>query len=210
MSSYYPTDSSLMSKRALVFLIIVVIHVLAIWAFASGLARSGAKYLQTILQTNIIQAEKPKELPPPPPQADLKIRPPVQVIAPAFAINIPAEPPPIQQVTTKPPPPPVVKAIVVPPTPPVPAKVTYAPDPADYYPDSSRRAGEEGRALVKVCVDPRGKIGVVEISATSGHADLDAAAVRYAHAMRFKPATQNGKPVDTCPSLPVKFQLNGG
>jgi protein TonB len=210
MSSYYPTDSSLLSKRALVFIIIVVIHILAIWAFASGLARSGAKYLQTILQTNIIQSEKPKELPPPPPQADLKIRPPVQVIAPAFAINIPAEPPPMAVVTTKPPPAPVVKAIVVPQAPVVPMKATYAPDPADYYPDSSRRAGEEGRTLVKICVDVRGKIGNVEVAGSSGHPDLDAAALRYAHAMRFKPATQGGKPIDICSSQPVKFQLNGG
>src|SRR5579864_6371090 len=101
--SYHPTaDASYLSRRSVVFIVIVVVHVVAIWAFATGLARSGARYLQTILQTNIIQTEKPKDLPPPPPPVDLKVRPPVQVIAPDINISIPVEaPPPIQVVTTQ-------------------------------------------------------------------------------------------------------------
>src|ERR1700732_1538082 len=107
--SYHPTqDVSYLSRRSVVFIVIVVVHIVAIWAFETGLARSGARYLQTILQTNIIQTEKPKDLPPPPPPVDLKVRPPVQMIAPDINITIPVEapPPPITNVTTHPAPPP--------------------------------------------------------------------------------------------------------
>src|ERR1019366_6613098 len=108
MSAYYPQDASFLSKRAIVFVAILVIHAVVIYAFASVLAKSGQRYLQTILQTNIIQTENPKDLPPPPPPVDLKERPPVQVIAPDINITIPVDtpPPPITNVTTKPTPPP--------------------------------------------------------------------------------------------------------
>src|SRR5450631_2833525 len=114
MSAYYPQDASFLSKRAIVFVAILVIHAVVIYAFASGLAKSGQRYLQTILQTNIIETEKPKDLPPPPPPVDLKERPPVQVIAPDISITIPADapPPPIQTITTQRVEPPPPRAIV--------------------------------------------------------------------------------------------------
>src|ERR1700689_5868778 len=100
--SYYPTDSGHMSRRLVAFVAIIVVHAIVIWAFISGFANQGARYVQTILQTNIIQTEKPKDLPPPPPPVDLKERPPVQVIAPDINISVPVDaPPPIQTVTTQ-------------------------------------------------------------------------------------------------------------
>jgi protein TonB len=183
--------------------------VLLIWAFASGFANNGVRYVQTILQTSVIQTEKPKDLPPPPPPVDLKERPPVQVIAPDINITVPvdAPPPPIQTVTTqRVEAPPQPRAIV----PGTPVKVTYQPDVSDYYPDASRRAGEEGRVLVKVCVGVSGKIDSTDVATTSGHPGLDAAALKVAKAYRFKPATSEGKPVASCPSLPVKFELHTG
>src|SRR5580692_12271843 len=111
MAAYYPQETSIFSKRAIVFIAIVVFHVLVIYAFATGLAKSGQRYLSTILQTTMIQQEKPKDLPPPPPPVDLKEKPPVQVIAPDINISVPVEaPPPIAVVTTQtaPPPPPVI------------------------------------------------------------------------------------------------------
>ena len=124
--------------------------------------------------------------------------PPVQVIAPDINITIPVEapPPPITNVTTQavPPAPPAPRAIV----PGTPVKPTFVPDVQDYYPEVSRRNAEEGRAVVKVCVN------------TTGHPLLDEAALKVAKAFRFKPATSEGKPVASCPNLPVKFELHGG
>jgi protein TonB len=204
--AYYPHDSSYASRRGVALLGIIALHVVLIWAFANGFAKQGVRYVQTILQTNIIQTEKPKDLPPPPPPVDLKERPPVQVIAPDINISIPTEaPPPIQQVTTQrvEAAPPAPRAIV----PGTPLRPTYAPAVSDYYPDSSRRAGEQGRALVKVCVTAAGKLDNAEVTTTSGFPDLDGAAIKYAKAMKFKAATSEGKPVESCSNLPVKFEL---
>ena len=208
MSAYYPQESNFFSKRLVVFVAIVVLHVVIIYAFASGLAKSGQRYLQTILQTNIIQTEKPKDLPPPPPPVDLKERPPVQMIAPEINITVPVEapPPPITNVTTQPQAPPPPRAMV----PGTPVKPTFVPDVQDYYPEVSRRNGEEGRAIVKVCVNVAGKIDSVEIANSTGHPLLDEAALKVAKAFRFKPATSEGKPVVSCPTLPVKFELHAG
>jgi periplasmic protein TonB len=208
MAAYYPQETSIFSKRAIVFIAIVVFHVLVIYAFATGLAKSGQRYLSTILQTTMIQQEKPKDLPPPPPPVDLKEKPPVQVIAPDINITVPVEaPPPIQNVTTKaaPPPPPTPRAVA----PGTPIKPISMPDVHDYYPEQARRDGQEGRAQVKVCVGANGKIQTAETATTSGFPALDEAAIKVAKAARFKPATSEGKPVDSCATLPVKFELHG-
>ena len=204
--AYYQHDSSYLSRRGLVFLVIIALHGFLIWAFAEGFARQGVRYMQTILQTNIIQTEKPKDLPPPPPPVDLKERPPVQVIAPDINITVPVEaPPPIQTVTTAKVegPPPAPRAIV----PGTSIKPISIPNTEDYYPDSSKRAGEEGRVLVKICVNAASKLDSVDVQTTSGYPDLDQAAVKLAKAGRYKAATQEGKPITTCAPLPVKFTL---
>ncbi|MGA8707842.1 MAG: TonB family protein [Steroidobacteraceae bacterium] len=209
MAAYYPQESNFLSKRLIVFVAIVVLHVFIIYAFATGLAKSGQRYLQTILQTNIIQTEKPKDLPPPPPPVDLKEKPPVQVIAPDINITVPVEaPPPITNVTTKPPPPapPAPRAVV----PGTPLSRTSAPDVADYYPEQARREGQEGRPQIKVCVDARGKLATAEVATSSGFPLLDEAAVKVAKATRYKAATSEGRAVESCATLPVKFELHGG
>lgn len=205
--AYYPHDSNYLSRRGFAFVAIIALHILLIWAFASGFANTGKRYIETILQTNVIQTEKPKDLPPPPPPVDLKERPPVQVVAPDINITVPvdAPPPPIQAITTQrveaPPPP---RAIV----PSTQAKPTYIPDVADYYPDSARRNGIEGRAGVKICINTQGKIDSADVTQSAGNADLDVAAVKVARAFRFKPAMSEGKPIASCVTLPVKFQLH--
>ena len=205
--SYYPTDSGHLSRRLVAFLAIIAVHALVIWAFISGFANQGARYVQTILETNIIQTEKPKDLPPPPPPVDLKERPPVQMIAPEINITVPVEapPPPITNVTTQPQAPPPPRAIV----PGTPVKITFQPDVNDYYPEVSRRNNEEGRPVVKICVKATGKIDSVDIATTSGHPLLDEAALKVAKLMKFKAATSEGRAVLSCPTLPVKFVLHG-
>ena len=101
--SYYPQDSAHVSRKLIAFAAIILIHLLVIWAVVSGFANQGARYVQTILQTTVIQTEKPKDLPPPPPPVDLKERPPVQVIAPDINITIPVEAPPPPSMPLSPP-----------------------------------------------------------------------------------------------------------
>ncbi len=209
MSAYYPQNSSgIFSKRAIVFIAILVFHGIIIYAFATGLTNGAKQILNTILQTNIIQTQKVQDLPPPPPQVDLKVPPPVAVVAPEVQINIPVAAPPITHVApvVKAAPPPVIRA---PEAPLVMAKVTYAPDVNDYYPDVSRRNNEEGRGLAHICIDERGRVGTASVASTTGHPMLDDAMVKIAKEYRFKPATRAGKPVALCTSLPIRFVLTG-
>jgi protein TonB len=138
---------------------------------------------------------------------DLKERPPVQVIAPDINITIPVEapPPPITNVSTTPPPP-APHVITAPGTQ---AKITFQPDVNEYYPEVSRRNNEEGRPVVKICINAAGKVDSAELVTSSSHPLLDEAAIKVAKLMKFKPATQEGKPIASCPTLPVKFVLHG-
>ena len=206
-SYYYRNESGIFSKRAIIFIAIVAFHALIIWGFINGLATSGARIMATILQTNIIETQKVQELPPPPPQAKLNVPVTNTVVAPEFAINIPTPPAPIHVVKAPPAPPPVVH---VAPVPIIPVKITYQPDVNDYYPEASRRNNEEGRVMVHICVNVKGRVATAAVQTSSGHQLLDQAGVQVAKAFRFKPATRAGKPVEQCTLLPVKFVLTGG
>ena len=94
-------------------------------------------------------------------------------------------------------------------TPPgTPVQVTFRPDISNYYPEAARREGQEGRAIIKICVNQQGKIDSADVATSSGFPELDEAAIKVAKAYRFKPATSEGKPVSSCPTLPVKFELH--
>lgn len=80
------------------------------------------------------------------------------------------------------------------------------------YPAEARKAGAEGKVLVKFIVDETGRVNEAR-QADSGEANLHPAlvqeAIRVILAMpRWKPATHHGKPVNCQMALPVKFRLN--
>lgn len=79
----------------------------------------------------------------------------------------------------------------------------------DYYPPISIRLGEEGVAVLRVCVDANGALqGRPEVQASSGRARLDAAATAWAReALKFTPATDNGARVASCKGFRVRFKL---
>jgi len=88
----------------MVFVGIVIIHLLMIWAFASGLAHRVIAQMTQDVKVNIIDVQKKDEKPPPPPKQDLEKPPPVQVPPPIVNIQIPIEAP-TMVVTDKPVPP---------------------------------------------------------------------------------------------------------
>jgi len=78
------------------------------------------------------------------------------------------------------------------------------------YPLEARQAGVEGRVDVEFVVDKDGSIAHVEAIRGIG-AGCDEEAVRVVKTVpRFKPATQNGKPVRVRMVVPVVFQLKAG
>lgn len=63
----------------------------------------------------------------------------------------------------------------------------------------------EGETLLRVLVSEQGAVGRVEILHSSGHTQLDSAAVRGARALRFQPAMRNGRRIEVWATVPVSF-----
>jgi hypothetical protein len=84
------------------------------------------------------------------------------------------------------------------------------PDTADFYPSSSIRSGEQGLSTVQVCVDHHGRLtSDPRTMHGSGSTRLDQAALKLARAGsgHYRASTEDGRPVDSCYPLGVRFQL---
>lgn len=75
------------------------------------------------------------------------------------------------------------------------------------YPESARRAGIGGTALLKFLVQADGSVANVTIEQSSGYADLDYAAVQAIRRWRFEPARKDHRAVAAWAVLPVEFRL---
>ena len=75
------------------------------------------------------------------------------------------------------------------------------------YPESARRQGIEGTVLVKARVTERGLVDAVQVGRSSGHQDLDQAAVEAVSRWRFEPAHRGRQPVAVWVLIPVEFAL---
>jgi periplasmic protein TonB len=160
------------------------------------------------IQTQIVQQTKQQVKPPPPPPPQLQQQQ-VEVPPPVIQINVPAAAQ-THAIT-------IVKRVVRAAPAPAPVHVTPLqpiardfPNTDSYYPDASRRLGEQGTALVHMCIGAGGRVvGDPTIARSSGSSRLDGAAIRYARATsgHFRPETRNGTPVTVCTQLPIKFQL---
>lgn len=63
----------------------------------------------------------------------------------------------------------------------------------------------EGTTLVRVLVNEEGGVDSAMVMESSGHPELDSAAVRGALAMGFDPATREGEPLRVWARVPVHF-----
>jgi periplasmic protein TonB len=86
--------------------------------------------------------------------------------------------------------------------------VAYLNNPAPEYPKLSKRAGEEGRVLLKVLVSAEGRPESVEISKGSGFERLDTAALNAVKQWRFEPARKGGKALSAYVIVPLAFKLD--
>jgi len=200
-------DSNFFTRRGVVAAAIILLHVLAAWGFASGLATRAIQALAPPIEADIVEEVKKEDEPPPPPPPEME-RPPVEVPPPEVAIDMPMETntTAIQDVTDKPPPP-------APPPPPraagTPAKMTRPANPDDYYPPGSIRREEQGSPVVQACVGPKGQLlRDPVVTDTSGFPDLDGAAVKVARATKYAAGTDGGSALpESCIKFKVKFVL---
>jgi protein TonB len=207
----YVHDTEYFTGRTAALAAIIALHVFILWALATGLARKAIEVLAPPIQTDIVQEEKNKAEPPPPPPPELR-KEVVEVPPPDINIAMPEVGPSTTAITARVAEAPKAAAV---------AKAAIAatavglgkgfPNVDDYYPDSSRRLGEEGLTVVDICVGADGKLTEApKVGKSSGHERLDQAAVKVAQvgSGRFKPATEDGKPVTKCTQLPIRFKLH--
>ena len=77
------------------------------------------------------------------------------------------------------------------------------------YPALSRRLGEEGKLVLRVELDEKGRVSKANVVETSTYRRLDQAALAVVKTWRCEPALRNGKPVRAIALQPFNFVLQG-
>jgi protein TonB len=202
------------AQRALVFAGILLLHALTIRALWMGLANSEVRSVQTILQIDVVPADRPKELLLPLPAMHLQDARAIQVATPDVNIPIAEDMSPPIQVTsmqaafTAPPGPPAAPArpavVFIPDVRPRPI---YVPGGWERYPAESIRAHEAGVATITICISATGAVDSVQVTMSSRFSRLDQAAIGIGKEARFKPARLDGKPVPFCVPYRITFAI---
>ena len=208
MAYYTQHSPEFFSRRILVFIISVAVQVALFVIFETGMASRVINVVAPPIQTDIVQEVQKRDQPPPPPPPKME-RPPVEVPPPDVAINVPVETTTTAiTVVQKPKPqvhaPPAHRAVVVAAA----LDLRGSGDPDAFYPDVSRRLDEQGTALVYACIGANGRVDrTPQVQRSSGSSRLDAAAIKYAMHARYRPETEDGRPIAGCTRFNVTFKL---
>ena len=208
MASYVQQNNS---RRMGVLVGIGLFHILLVYGLMSGLARKVIEVVVAPIQTELLEDIKPEDKPPPPPPPQME-RPPVQVPPPDISIDIPMETntTAISNVTDRPVSPPAPVAVVERRPVRVAPKLDLRRSPStdEFYPASARRADIQGVTTVRMCVGANGRMSQEPtVANSSGNTSLDQAALRWSRRARWSPGTEDGNPVEICPSFNVRFKL---
>lgn len=210
------TDSG---RRMSGFLIVVVLHVVVIYALVHGLARKLVDVVRNPLETKIVEEVKPPpDKPPPPPPPKLATPPPPYIPPPEVTVQVPQTAPTITAVTPVKPVEPAPPAPVAPPAPPAPAPKPHVPVRVGAvvdaracekppYPAASVRANETGTVLLNFLIDVNGSVLESKVERSSGHRRLDEAARSGLSLCKFKPATLDGKPERSWARIEYEWKL---
>ena len=203
------TETPASNKRAVGFVVVVLVHALMFYALTSGLAKTMVDAMMDPLETRVIEEaqEIPEAPPPPPPKFDAP--PPVVMDMPDVVITQDTAPVAAITPTKKvapPPPPPAADVLIAPRT--NPRRPNAGAE--EIYPAMSKRLGEEGTVVLLLTVSGEGRVTEAKIDQSSGFERLDEAASKEAvRSWRFLPGTRNGKPETMQFRLKVTFSLKG-
>jgi protein TonB len=75
-----------------------------------------------------------------------------------------------------------------------------------HYPETAKRAGLEGKVLVKVFINKNGDVSNAEII-KSDHSIFDSSAINALLKTKFTPARLKGQPVNVQITIPINFKL---
>jgi periplasmic protein TonB len=204
-------------KRFGPLLPIIVLHGVLFYALQSGTGHRVAQplppaFFATLIPSEPAQAQKAPDLPlktvpvtkpalPVLPAIDpVAVVPAIAVAAPlAAAPNAPSLPAPATTGATAPAAPSVPKTV---------SGVEYIQPPQPEYPPLSRRMGEQGKVILRVLVNDKGRAERIELQRSSGVARLDEAARNAVARAVFKPYLEDGKAIAVYVIVPIGFQLD--
>lgn len=89
-----------------------------------------------------------------------------------------------------------------------PGKAAYLRNPLPVYPEDLRRAGKEGKVLLKVKISSEGRAVDVVVARSSGYEAMDRNAVTVvSKSWKFRPAEVGGVAVSTTQLIPIHFVI---
>jgi protein TonB len=183
----FAQDQRRPGKHLLGISIVVLMHVLLVYALVNGLARRIVEVIKPPIETKIIEEvkEKPPEPPPPPPK--LNIPPPPFIPPPEINIQAPANA--VNTITTKTSTPPPAKVVTPTPPPAAPA-VRRNPTPtfkvAPAYPRKAIKDNIEGMVEAHLSVNGNGDVTEVKINKSVPRGMFDEAAIAALSQYKFK------------------------
>jgi protein TonB len=203
---------------------ILLLHVAFFWALESGLIHQATQAIPKEIFASFITPEKAPEPAPPKPQpappktvavVKKSITPPrptpvVNNTPSETAISVPVAPPQPPQREEAPAAPAPAPAPVAAPAQPrtITSGVEYIQPPDVKYPAISKRMGEEGKTIIRVLINDKGRAERVEVQKSSGSSRLDDAARQAVMRALFKPYTEDGKALAVFAIVPINFQLS--
>lgn len=201
---------------------VVALHALLFYLVSSGLlARVAEVALPQVVEVSFVatEPEPPAPTPPAAPKTVTLAQLPPPVVVPVPVIEVARAPDAI----TLPPPPaapapaaaePLRVAVASAPAPApqsgpktISSGVEYIEPPQPVYPSQSRRMGEQGKVVLRVLVNEKGRPDQVLVQHSSGSSRLDEAGRQAALRALFKPHVEDGRPVAVFVIVPLNFQL---
>ena len=206
----FPPFQSMNSPRGWVLAIIVLLHIVFFWLFASGL---GARMIGAISPPKFQVVDVPYVKPPPIAQVPNYTVDPIPtgpVVLPPEApiventmqnesISVTLAEPTASQGTTE--------SQVRQPVVAMPAIDPRLPLSEPDYPPNEIRLNHAGTVMLSIYVLENGSVGDVRIEQSSGFPKLDIAAAREAKRWKLKPGSQDGRPAAMWKTIPITFQL---
>jgi TonB family protein len=211
LNDFAQHDEGYFSRRSGTFILVVSLHAILFYGLVTTLSHIHASANPGPLQSRLLDNPRPPELPPhlPPPQLSHTVIEP-----PLFPFDVPRDTDTSREVTTSTDPTPPQAT-----TPSIPSHVATQvqggpgvgfPDPDDFYPSQARRLEEQGSAIVRVCVDAKGRLtSDPTVVQGSGSDRLDEGALKLARAGsgHYRASTEDGQPVNSCYPFRIRFQM---
>jgi protein TonB len=221
-------------QLVIVFLAVLLLHIVLI-AYLRQTSEPETPAEPLVMEVALIAAPAPAQAKPAPPApAVAKPKPQPAPVKPKKAPAIPKKTPVIRQPVMKSAPTsaPAAKAetaasaaaVAAPSSPtaaaPAPAqpkaeafteanyRANYQSNPKPEYPRLAKSRGWQGKVLLRVQVTADGRSASVQVQQSSGHNQLDEAAVEAVENWTFLPAKRGDMPVASTVTVPIQFKLN--